>query len=391
MVRMAAIYLDNNSTTRVAPEVIDAMAPYWRDVYANASSQHIMGQAARNAVETARAQVAALIGAKPREIVFTSGGTESDNLAILGVLEAHPDKRHVVTTAVEHVAVLSLCQRLEKRGYRVTIVGVDSLGRLDLDAFASALDEETALASVMHANNETGVVFPIAEVAEIAASRGVPLHCDTVQTAGKIDVDVCAMGVGLASLSAHKMHGPKGVGSLFVGPRVRLRNQLVGGHQERDLRPGTEGVASIVGFGKAAELARMRMVECERFVGGFRDRLEQGILAAVPFARVNGDTGSRVSNTTNIGFEGLEAEANLIALSEAGVCVASGSACSSGSVEPSHVLAAMGIDERVANGSIRFSLSYETTGAEVDRAIKIVAETAHQLASMVVRPWPSSD
>ncbi|MCZ6682517.1 MAG: aminotransferase class V-fold PLP-dependent enzyme [Planctomycetota bacterium] len=381
---MAAIYLDNNSTTRVDPEVVEAMAPYWREVYANASSQHIMGQAARGAVEAAREQVAALIGAKPREIVFTSGGTESDNLAIRGVLDANPNKRHVVTTAVEHVAVLSLCSRLEQQGYRVTFVAVDSSGRLDTDAFASALDKDAALASVMHANNETGVVFPIAEIAEIAASRGVPLHCDIVQSAGKIDVDVRSMGVRLASLSAHKMHGPKGVGALYVGSGVRVRNQQVGGHQERDLRPGTEGVASIVGFGRAAELARKRVVENGRSIAELRDRLERGIVEAVTIARVNGDTGRRVSNTTNIGFEGLEAEAILIALSEAGVCVASGSACSSGSVEPSHVLAAMGIDERIANGSIRFSLSHETTDDEIERAVEIVKRTALRLSALAV-------
>ncbi len=380
---MNSIYLDNNSTTRVAGDVIAAMTPYWREQYGNASSLHRMGQAARHAIETARAEVAALIGAEARHVVFTSGGTEADNLAILGTLAAYPTKRHVVTTAVEHVAVLSLCERLAREGYRVTIVGVDTAGHLDLPGLAAALDDDTAIASVMHANNETGVIFPVTEVAKITAARGIPLHIDAVQTAGKLPLDVAALGAQLVSLSAHKIHGPKGVGALYVGKRVRLRNQMVGGHQERDIRPGTENVAAIVGFGAAAKLARERLAAGGmNKVAELRDRLEQGIMERVKFARVIGDRALRTPNTTNIGFEALEAEAILIALSEEDVCASSGSACSSGSLEPSHVLKAMGIDERLAHGAIRFSLSHETTEEEIALAMEIVSRIVHRLASL---------
>lgn len=379
---MDEIYLDNNATTRVAPEVLDAMMPYWRDEYGNASSLHGIGQRARHAVERAREQVAGLIGAEPRRIVFTSGGTESDNLAILGVLAASSRRRHLVTTSVEHVAVHDLCNGLSKRGYRVTFVGVDARGHLDLEAFDAAFDDETVLASVMHANNETGVIFPIREAAGIAASHGVPLHVDAAQTAGRIAVDVEPPGASLMSFSAHKMHGPKGAGALYVAPGVRLRAQLVGGHQEHDLRPGTENVAAIVGFGAAAELAAGRQASAGPRVAGLRDRLEKAILERASFAAVIGDPDGRLPNTTNIGFEGLQAEAVLIALSEAGLCVGAGSACSSGSLEPSHVLSAMGIDRRVADGAVRFSLSHETTGDEIERAVAIVERVANRLAAV---------
>ncbi len=377
------IYLDNNSTTRVDAAVLAAMEPFWREQYGNASSLHTMGQAARHAIETAREHVAALVGAKPREIVFTSGGTEADNLAILGTLGATA-KRHVVTTAVEHVAVHSLCERLATQGYRVTFLPVDSLGQLDPAAAEAAIGDDTALVSVMHANNETGVIFPIEDVARRCAARGVPLHVDAVQTAGKIPIDVAGLGAKLLSLSAHKFHGPKGAGALYVGRGLRLRNCQVGGHQERDLRPGTENVAAIVGMGEAARLARERIsagaMQC---VAELRDRLEAGILASVNFARVIGDRANRTCNTTTIGFTALEAEAVLIALSEQGVCASSGAACSSGSLEPSHVLKAMGIDERIAHGAVRFSLSHETTRDEIDRAIEIITDVTKQLASLV--------
>ncbi|HKQ46720.1 MAG TPA: aminotransferase class V-fold PLP-dependent enzyme [Phycisphaerae bacterium] len=380
---MTPIYLDNNSTTRVADEVAAAMTPYWQEQYGNASSLHRMGQAARHAIETARGEVASLIGAEPRQIVFTSGGTEADNLAILGTLAAYPTKRHVVTTAVEHVAVHSLCERLANEGHRVTFVGVDTAGHLDLSALAAALDDDTAIVSVMHANNETGVIFPVEEVAKLTASRGIPLHVDAVQTTGKLPLDVAALGAQLVSLSAHKIHGPKGAGALYVAKRVRLRNQLVGGHQERDIRPGTENVAAIVGFGAAAKLARERLASGGMDkVAALRDRLERGIQDRVDFAKVIGDPERRTPNTTNIGFEALEAEAILIALSEEGVCASSGSACSSGSLEPSHVLKAMGIDERTAHGAIRFSLSHETTDDEIDRALEIVPKVVNRLASL---------
>lgn len=379
---MTPIYLDNNSTTRVAPEVVAAMAPFWREQFGNPSSLHLVGQAARHAVEAAREQVAKLINAAPREIVFTSGGTESDNLAILGTLTAHPTKRHVITTAVEHVAVHSLCERLAKEGFRVTLIGVDRDGRLDLDAFAAALNDDTALATVMYANNETGVIFPVQQISELCNARGVPLHVDAVQAAGKLDIDVKSLGVKLMSISAHKIHGPKGAGALYVGKGARLRNQHVGGHQERDIRPGTENVAAIVGFGESARLAKQRLASGLDGLAALRDRLEAGILTRVPFAHVIGDRTRRTVNTTNIGFENLEAEAILIALSEKGICASSGSACSSGSLEPSHVLKAMNVDESVAHGAVRFSLSHETTSEEIDQALTVIPEVVTRLESL---------
>jgi cysteine desulfurase len=382
MKQMTPIYLDNNSTTRAAPEVVAAMAPFWREQYGNPSSLHVAGQAARHAVETARAHVASLINAVPREIVFTSGGTESDNLAILGTLAAYPKKRHIVTTAVEHVAVLSLCERLVLEGFRVSFIGVDRDGALDLDALAAALNGDTALASVMYANNETGVIFPIREIAALCNDRGIPLHVDAVQAAGKIDIDAGALGAKLISVSAHKIHGPKGAGALYVGKGARIRGQHVGGHQERDIRPGTENVAAIVGFGEAARLARQRLASGLGDIVALRDRLEQGILERVPFAHVIGDPSRRTANTSNIGFENLEAEAILIALSEKGLCASSGSACSSGSLEPSHVLKAMGIAESVAHGAVRFSLSHDTTLDEIDQALSIIPEVVTRLESL---------
>lgn len=380
---MNVIYLDNNSTTRVAPEVVAAMTPYWREQFGNPSSIHRVGQAARHAVEVAREQVAALIGAKPRDIVFTGGGTEADNLAILGTLASYPAKRHIVTTPVEHVAVHSLCERLEKEGYAVSWLSVDQRGDLSPDELRAALRDDTALVSVMHANNETGVIFPIEEIAAVCAERGVPLHVDAVQTAGKLPIDVVRLGANLLSLSAHKIHGPKGVGALYIGRKTRLRNQLVGGHQERDVRPGTENVAGIVGFGEAARLAHERVRSGGwKTVADLRDELEREILAAVPTARVIGGECPRTPNTTNIAFESLEAEAILISLSEQGVCASSGAACSSGSLEPSHVLSAMGIDERLAHGAIRLSLSTETTREEIREAVHVVRRVVDKLAAL---------
>jgi cysteine desulfurase len=378
------IYLDNNSTTRIAPEVLEAMMPYLKDEYGNPSSLHRSGQAARHAIEMARQDVADLIGADPREIVFTSGGTEADNLAILGALAAHPTKRHIVTTAVEHVAVHSLCERLATQGYRVTFVKVDVQGRLDLNEFADALDGDTAIASVMHANNETGVIFPIEEIAKIAAEKRVLLHVDAVQTAGKMPLEMKTMQPALLSIAAHKFHGPKGAGALYVRKGVRMKNQLVGGHQERDIRPGTENVAAIVGMAAAARLARERLSKPQAQIGALRDRLEMGVLGTIEFAHVIGAESPRTCNTTTIGFESLEAEAILIALSEEGVCASSGSACSSGSLEPSHVLKAMGVDERIAHGAVRFSLSSYTTSEEIDRALEIIARVVKRLASLNV-------
>jgi len=375
------IYLDNNSTTRVAPEVVEAMRPFWEEEFGNASSIHRLGQNARHAIELARGHVASLLHATPREIIFTSGGTEADNLAILGTLAAYPNKRHLVSTPVEHPAVFDLCQRLAGQDYRITFVPVDVQGRLDLSALEAAIGEDTAIVSIMHANNETGVLFPIADVAKIAAARRVPLHVDAVQTAGKMPLDVKSLGVSLLSLSSHKIHGPKGAGALFVGPGVRLRSQQVGGHQERDIRPGTENVAAIVGFGEAARRARERD-SGRQDVGRLRDELERGILQRVPFAEVIGDPSARISNTSSIGFRNLAAEAILITLSEEGLCASSGSACSSGSLEPSHVLKAMGVEPAVAHGTIRFSLAHETTPAEIADALDIIPRVVHRLASL---------
>lgn len=380
---MAPVYLDNNATTRPAPEVVEAMLPFLRESFGNPSSTHPLGQAARHAVENARTAVAALINARPQEVFFTSGGTEADNLAILGVLAENPKKRHIVTTAVEHEAVLRLCQRLETQGYRVTWLGVDRLGRLDPAEFEAALRDDTALASVMHANNETGVIFPVERLAQISAARGVPLHVDAVQTVGKIPLDVTAAQISLLSLSAHKLHGPKGAGALYVRRRVRLRSLMMGGHQERDMRPGTENVAAVAGFGRAAELAMATMHDDAPRIARLRDRLEAGLLEQTRGAHVNGDRANRTPNTTNIGFETLEAEAIVITLGENGVCISAGAACASGSLEPSHVLKAMGIDPIIAHGGVRFSLSRYTTESEIDETIHRVPPLLERLRKLM--------
>lgn len=369
---MEFIYLDNNATTRPDDRVVEAMLPYLREEYANPSSLHFPAQRVRYAVETARHQVASLIGARDRQIVFTSGGTESNHLAIRGLLAARPEKRRVVTTAVEHDSVLRLCEQLAGEGYAVTQVGVNREGHLDLDALEAALTPDTAVLSVMHANNETGVIFPIEQVGRIARRHGVPLHVDAVQTAGKLPIDVRELPVDLLSLAAHKLHGPKGVGALYVGPGATLRPLLVGGRQENGLRAGTENVAGIVGFGVACELAARHMADEQGRVRELRDRLERGILERVPYARRLGDPARRLPNTTNIGFARLSAEAILLLLSNEGICASSGSACSSGSLEPSHVLTAMGIDPEVTHGAIRFSLSRFNTVQEIDHVIDVL-------------------
>ncbi|MCH7591170.1 MAG: aminotransferase class V-fold PLP-dependent enzyme [Planctomycetes bacterium] len=384
-----AIYFDNNATTRPLPEVLDVTLRCSRDEYANPSSVHRFGQSARHKVETAREQVAGLIGASPREIVFTSSGTESINLAIHGALRGRAGKRRFVTTAVEHSAGLRVAEQLAEEGYTVEYVGVDREGRLDLAEWGEKLTEDTALASLIHTNNETGVILDVPGALAIAAERGVPVHVDAVQSAGKIPtsklvspVDVTSLPVHLMSLAAHKFHGPKGVGALFVRRRTRLAPLLVGGSQERGLRAGTENVAGIVGMGLAAEMASASMNEVAERVGALRDALEEGILSSVAFARVIGVGADRIHNTTNIAFEGIEAEAILILLSEAGVCASSGSACSSGSLEPSHVLKAMGIDERIAHGAIRFSLSRFNTTSEVERVVAMLPDLLSKLTAL---------
>lgn len=379
---MSVIYLDNNATTPLDQRVIDVMLPILRDQYANPSSVHVAGQQARHLVESAREVVAGAIGARPRQIVFTGGGTEANNLAIRGRLASVPDLRHFVTTAVEHESVLRMADQLEREGYRVTRVGVDGRGHLDLDAFEAALTEDTGLASVMHANNETGVVFPIERVGELTSARDIPLHVDATQTVGKLPIDVSVLPVDILTMAAHKFHGPKGVGAIYLRRGVRVQPQMLGGHQERDLRAGTENVAGIVGMAEALRLAVEHLDEENTRVRSLRDRLENGIIERASIARVLGDRACRLPNTTNIGFEQLSAEGILMVLSGEGICASSGSACSSGSIDPSHVLQAMGIEPAVAHGAIRFSLSRFNTDADIDRALEIIPAAIDRLAKL---------
>lgn len=381
------IYLDNNATTQPLPEVVDAMLPYLREQYANPSSIHQFGQNVRHAVEVAREQVALLIHAIPKEIIFTSGGTESINLAIRGALAMRPDKKQVVTTAVEHSAVLKVMEQLEREGYTVHYVGVDSEGRINEAEWNERLTDGVALASFMHANNETGVMFDVPRLAAIAKERGALVHVDAVQSIGKVPVDVTSWPVHLVSMAGHKFHGPKGVGALWVQRRTRIAPMILGGSQERELRGGTENVAGIVGMGVAAEIAKREVDQSSpsstmQAVRNMRDSLERGILAAIPIARVSGGQAERIYNTTNISFEGLATEAILILLSEAGICVSSGAACSSGSVEPSHVLKAMGLSDAVRHGAIRFSLSKFNTQAEIDEVVAVMPKLLARLAGL---------
>ncbi|MGQ9649799.1 MAG: cysteine desulfurase NifS [Phycisphaerae bacterium] len=386
---MSVIYLDNNATTRIDPEALEAMLPWLGEGYANPSSVHHFGQQARHAIEMAREQVAAAMGVGDRQIIFTGCGTEANNLAIRGTLAARPEKRHVVTTAVEHDSVLRPAQQLEREGYRVTYLRVDSLGRLDVDSLEASLSDQTALVSIMHANNETGVIFPTEKIAALTSAKGIPLHVDAVQTTGRIrdasghsPLNLADVPVDLLTASAHKFHGPKGVGILYLRRGAQLRPQLLGGHQERDLRAGTENVAGIVGAGLALELAMRHLDADSARMAALRDRLEEGICSRIRIARVNGDRTARIPNTTNIGFEALQAEVILMLLSNHGVCASSGSACSSGSLEPSHVLTAMGVDRRVVHGAIRFSLSRFTTEAEIDQVLDLMPGIIQRLQKL---------
>ncbi len=361
------VYFDNNATTRVVPEVFAAMEPYLTEFYGNPSSIHRFGSDVGRKLQEARAQVAALIGAAdPVEVVFTSCGTEGDNAAIRSVLAARPEKRHIVTTRVEHPAVMGLCQHLEKKGYRVTWLGVDNEGMIDLEELKSALGDEMALVSIIWANNETGVLFPIAEIAEIVKAKKIPFHVDAVQAAGKVPFDLKKLPVDLLTISAHKFHGPKGVGALYVTRGVTFHPFLIGGHQGGGRRAGTENVAGIVGMGKAAEMALQTMGEDKPRVQAMRDRLEQSLLKSCPGSRVNGTRDKRLDNTLNISFKFLEGEAILVLLDQEGICASTGSACTAGSSEPSHVLRAMGVPPDWVQGAVRFSLSRYTTAQEVD-------------------------
>jgi cysteine desulfurase len=376
------IYLDNNATTRVDDRVVETMIPFLNTYYGNPSSMHSFGgQVGKNLVQ-AREQVAGILNAEPTEIVFTSCGSESDNTAIRGVLDANPDKRHVITTRVEHPAVLNLCQFLKKRGYDVSFLAVDSDGRLNLDELRAAIRPDTAIVSVMYANNETGVVFPVEQIGQIVKSNGVLFHVDAVQAVGKIPLDMGHSTIDLLALSGHKVHAPKGIGVLYIRRGTRLTPFIIGGHQERNRRGGTENVASIIGLGQACEIAATNLVEENTQVRRLRDRLEEGILATVPNVRVNGDRQHRLPNTANISFEYIEGEAILLLLDQFGICASSGSACTSGSLEPSHVLRAMGVPFTAAHGSIRFSLSRYNTEDEIDFVLEKVPGIIEKLRAI---------
>ncbi len=379
---MKPIYLDNNATTAVAPEVLDEMLPYLRDLYGNPSSMHTFGGQLGGRIREARAQVAALLGAEPEEIIFTSCGTESDNTAIMSALEIYPGKRHVITTRVEHPAVYNFCKHLARKGYRITYVPVDSKGRLNMDAFNKALDDDIAVVSIMYANNETGVVFPIEEIGTLLRERGVLFHTDAVQAAGKIPINTKTLPVDMLSLSGHKLHAPKGVGVLYVRKGTRFYPYIIGGHQEQGRRAGTENIASIIALGKACVLAGKNLETEAAYLSKLRDKLEAALLLDCPDARVNGDTEHRLPNTTNISFEYVEGEAILLKLDEFGVCASSGSACTSGSLEPSHVLRAMGVPFTAMHGSIRFSLSRYNTDEEMNRVIEVLPPIIKELRSL---------
>ncbi len=359
-------YFDHNATTAVAQEVLDAMLPFFREHWGNPSSAYAFGHDVARHLETARAQVAALIGAEPREVLFTSCGTESNNAAWNSALTTQPDRRHVVTTAVEHSANLKFAQTLQRRGCEVTSLPVNPDGQLDLHQLEQAIRPDTALVSVMWANNETGVLFPIPEVAAICRSKGVLCHTDAVQVAGKVPLDVREAGVDFLSLSGHKLHAPKGIGALYVRRRTRFAPYLVGGHQERGRRGGTENVPYIVGFGRAADLAVALLGPETHRVRALRDRLESGLLATIPQAARNGAREPRLPNTSNLAFPAVEAEAMLMLLDQLGICASGGSACMTGSLDPSHVLTAMGFSATRARGSLRFSLGRDTHAGDVD-------------------------
>jgi cysteine desulfurase len=379
---MNRVYMDHNATTPVDPAVLDAMLPFLSADYGNAASIHSFGQKARAAVESARDSVAALLGARPQEIIFTSGGTESDNHAIFGIVGAATGPAHIITTAIEHEAVLNTCQALEKSGLAITYLPVDSAGLVDPEAVRRALRPETVLITVMHANNELGTIQPLEEIGKIAEQAGVYFHTDAVQSVGKIPVHVEQLGVDLLSLSGHKFYAPKGVGALYIRSGTRLRQLLYGGHHQRGFRPGTENVPGIAGLGKAADIAKKSLAETASHVEALRNRLERGLIERVPQARVNAAAAPRTPNTANILFPGLEGEALVIALDLKGLACSTGAACSSGAVEPSHVLTAIGLPPEEARASLRFSLGRHTTEADIEFALEIVPAAVAQLREL---------
>lgn len=384
---MSTIYLDNNATTRVSQDVLDVMLPFQKSLYGNPSSIHGFGSRAAEKLEEAREQVAALLGVSGKEILFTSGGTESDNTAIRSALEVSPDKRHIVTSAVEHPAIRSLCQYYSKRGYQVTEVPVNQEGELDLDFYEKHLTSDTAVVSLMWANNETGVIFPVEKAALLAHERGIPFHTDAVQAVGRMPINLRNSPINMLSLSGHKLHGPKGIGVLYVRKGTRFRPTILGGHQERGRRAGTENTPAIVGLGKACELAYREMEKKNARIKKLRDKLEGGILTRIPSTRINGRKAPRLPNTTNISFEYVEGEGVLLLLDEWGICASTGSACSSGSLEPSHVLLAMGVSPAVAQGTVRFSLSMYNSNEEIDFFLTKIPGIIEKLRS--ISPlWP---
>ena len=379
---MNTIYFDNNATTKVAEEVLEEIKPLFCDLYGNPSSMHTFGGQIGRKIGRAREQAAALLGCDPNEIVFTGCGTESDNTAINGTLAAVPHKRKVITTRVEHPAVLTVCRELENRGYSVVELGVNSQGRLDIAELDEHLDDDTALVTIMYANNETGMVFPIERIAELVRSKGSVFHTDAVQAVGKIPLNLKESTIDLLSLSGHKLHAPKGVGILYVRKGTRLSPFMLGGHQEAGRRAGTENVPGIVGLGKACELAAANLEEENSKVKSLRDKLERALMENCADCRLNGDPENRLPNTCNISFEYIEGEAILLMLDKYGICASSGSACTSGSLEPSHVLRAMGVPFTAAHGSIRFSLSRYNTEEEVDFTIEKMPPIVNQLREL---------
>lgn len=382
---MKQIYLDYNATTPVLPEVLDAMLPYYREQFGNPSSVHWAGRQVSGAVETAREQVAQLLNCSPAEVVFVSCGSEGDNFALKGTLDALKDKgKHIITTAVEHPAVLTTCEALEKRGYQVTYLPVDKDGMLDLQDLEAAIKPETILISVMWGNNETGNLFPIAEIGKIAKKHKVRFHTDAVQAVGKVPVDVQAAGVDLLVLSGHKIGAPKGVGAIYIRRGTRLTPLLQGGHQERNRRAGTHNVAGIVGLGKACEIAAVHLQSNAAHMRRLRDKLEQGVLSCIPNIKLNGhpDSAMRLPNTLNVSFAFIEGESLLLNLDMYGIAASSGSACTSGSLEPSHVMGAMCVEVTLAHSSTRFSLGPETTEEEIDFVLEVLPKTVQRLRDM---------
>ena len=379
---MKTIYLDNNATSRVAPEVVDAMLPFLGEFYGNPSSMHSFGGQVSVHLKEARGRIAWLLGADAEEIVFTSCGTESDNTAILSALAVRTGRRRIVTSRVEHPAVKALCERLDKQGYKVVEIPVDNIGNLDMDEYRKSLTPDTAVVSLMWANNETGVMFPVEEAASMARERGILFHTDAVQAVGKVPIDMKANAIDMLSLSGHKLHAPKGVGVLYVRRGTEFSPFLIGGHQERGRRGGTENTAGIIALGKACELAAANIEAENSRVRRLRDSLESRLLAAIPNSRVNGNTSMRLPNTTNVSFEFVEGEGILLLLDEFGICASSGSACTSGSLQPSHVLRAMGVPFTMAHGSIRFSLSIYNTEEEIDFVVEKLPPIIERLRAL---------